>query len=256
MKQILSKKTKRFLLDLIFPNRCPVCMRAIRWDKLICDECIKDIPFIKEDALCGRCGRKHAPDDKCEGEHSYDFVFGAMWYKDKGKKAMYNFKRRYAFNLAELSAPYIYKQLEKHSLLDKVDCITYVPMYPKKEYKRGYNQAEEYAKVLSEALKIPVAGGMLAHRKSASQQHELTGSERRDAAKNTYMLGNKKKDPSYKVCILADDVFTTGSTLDVCAGLLKSIGFETVICVSICITPKKLADDEYEEDHESEYYDE
>ena len=256
MKQIFTKRTKRILLDLIFPNRCPVCMRVIRWDKVICDDCIKEMPFIEEGVLCGRCGRKHGADEQCEGDRNYDYVFGAMWYDGKGKKAMYNFKRRYGFNLAELSAPYIYKQLEKYSLLDKIDCITYVPMYPKKEYKRGYNQAERYAAVLSEALHIPVVGGMLTHKKSAAQQHELTGSERRDAAKSTYELGSRRREPREKVCILADDVFTTGSTLDVCAGLLKSIGFETVICVSICITPKKLADDENEEGHDSEYYEE
>lgn len=256
MKQIFNKRTKKFLIDLIFPNKCPVCMRAIRWDKLICDDCMEQMPFIEENALCCRCGRKHDPEEKCESEQNYDNVFGVLWYKGKGKKAMYNFKRRYGFNLAELCAPYIYKQLEKNGLIDKIDCITYVPMYPKKEYKRGYNQAERYAAVLSEALGIPVVGGLLAHKKSSTQQHELTGAERRDAAKSTYTLGKETREPWQKVCILADDVFTTGSTLDVCAGLLKSIGFETVICVSICITPKKLKDDEYEEDHESEYYDE
>ena len=254
MKQILTKRTKKFLLDLIFPNSCPVCMRIIKWDKVICDECIKKMPFIKDGTLCIKCGRKHKPDEPCSDDRSYDYVFGVLWYKGMGKKAMYNFKRRYAFNLAELSAPYIYKQLEKNDLLDKIDCITYVPMYPKKEYKRGYNQAERYAQVLSEALHIPVVGGILEHKKSSTQQHELTGLERKEAAKNTYILGKKAKDPKDKVCIIVDDVFTTGSTLNVCAKLLKSIGFETVICVSICITPKKLADDEYEEDHESEYY--
>ena len=256
MKQIFTKRTKRFLLDLLFPNRCPVCMRCIRWDKVICEECSKDMPLIKEGDLCGRCGRKHKPDEQCENDHNYDYVLAALWYEGKGKKGIYNIKRRYAFNLAEYCAPYIYKQLEKYGLQDKVDCITYVPMYPSKEYKRGYNQAERYAAVLSEALHVPVVGGMLVHKKSQTQQHELTGSERRDAAKNTYTLGNRAREPWEKVCILADDVFTTGSTLDMCAGLLKSIGFETVICVSICITPKKLADDEYEEDHDSEYYEE
>ncbi|MBR6338364.1 MAG: ComF family protein [Ruminococcus sp.] len=254
MKRIFTKKTKRFLLDLLFPNRCPVCMRVIRWDKVICDECVKEIPFIADGALCSKCGRSHKQGDLCEDGFGYDYVFGAMWYKGKAKKGIYNFKRRYGFNLAELSVPYIYKQLEKCGLLDKVDCITYVPMYRKKEYKRGYNQAERFASILSEAIKAPVVGGMLEHKKSSTQQHELTGSERRDAAKNTYTLGKAGNDKGYKVCILCDDVFTTGSTLDVCSRLLKTAGFETVICASLCVTPKKLADDEYEQDHDSEYY--
>lgn len=249
-RMIFSKQLRRFLADLIAPNKCPICMRAIKWDKYICDSCNEQLPFLNDDSICHKCGRVHQLEEPCESSHRFDGVFGVMWYKDKGKKAIYNFKRRYTLNLAELAAVHIYKQFETNDLLKAVDCVTYVPMHIKKEYKRGYNQAEEYARALSEALGVPLVGGMLEHKKTNTQQHELTGQERREAARSTYTLGKRKREPNEKVCIITDDVFTTGSTLDVCAGLLKSIGFEKVICVSICITPKKLADDEYEEDYE------
>ena len=250
MKQILTKKAKRFLLDIPFPNKCPVCMRAIRWDKYICEECAEALPFIEEGKLCRKCGRPHPENKHCETERAFDAVYGVLWYRDKGKKAMYNLKHRYGFNIAELAATHIYTQLEKAGLRDKIDCITYVPMHKDKEYRRGYNQAEEYAKALSDSLGLPLANGFIEHKKTSSQQHDLKGADRREGARSAYILGKKKPSDEQKVCILADDIFTTGSTLDICAGLLKEAGFETVICVSVCVTPYKLGDDEYEDDYE------
>ena len=93
---------------------------------------------------------------------------------------------------------------------------------------------------------MPLIKSMLEHRKSKSSQHNLSGEDRKLAAKQTYYLGKTKRPEDFKTVIIADDVFTTGSTLDTCAELLKQTGFERVICAAICITPKK--DNEKDDD--------
>ena len=237
------KALKKYLLDLIFPNKCPVCMKAIRWDKLICEDCKEQLVFAEKGEFCIKCGRHHAPDEQCESKKHFDNVLGVLKYEGKCKKAIYNLKHRYGLNLSEFAAPYIYKSLEENELLKSIDCITFVPMYKKKEFKRGYNQAEEYAKAIAEELKVPVISHLIEHRKSSVSQHNLSGEDRKTAAKQTYYPGKAKRPKEFKTVIIADDVFTTGSTLDICAQLLKQAGFERVICAAICITPEKNDED-------------
>ena len=232
-----KEKISKFLLDLVFPNRCPVCRRFIKWDKLICDECFDKLPFIGSDEQCVFCGQLHDITAPCTNTHSFDNALSVMRYEGNAKRAMYNFKNRYALNIAEFSVPYIYLKLEDNDLLKEADCITFVPMYSKKEFKRGYNQAEELARFLSRSLDLPVIKGILVHSKTNKRQHDLTAEQRKAAAKSTYSLGRCRWDKSFKTVILTDDIITTGSTLDACASLLKDAGFEKVICVSVCVTP-------------------
>ena len=124
------------------------------------------------------------------------------------------------------------------ALLKTADCVTYVPMYKKKEFRRGYNQARELARYVSYSTGVPLVREMLVHKKTQTSQHNLSADERKLAAKSTYSLNPKSKwDKGFKTVILVDDVLTTGSTLNACADILKQAGFERVICASICVTP-------------------
>lgn len=233
-----SRAIKRFVLDIVFPNKCPVCRRAIRWDKLICNDCLEKLPVLESAEQCIFCGKLHPEGEPCQSKNSYDNAVSVMKYKGNAKRAIYNFKNRYALNLAEFSAPYIYKALEENDLLKTADCVTYVPMYKKKEFRRGYNQALELARYVSYSTGVPLVREMLVHKKTQTSQHNLSADERKLAAKSTYSLNPKSKwDKGFKTVILVDDVLTTGSTLNACADILKQAGFERVICASICVTP-------------------
>lgn len=40
MKQThLLRNSYRFLIDLVYPNRCPCCNQVIAWDAWICEAC-------------------------------------------------------------------------------------------------------------------------------------------------------------------------------------------------------------------------
>lgn len=88
---------------------------------------------------------------------------------------------------------------------------------------RGFNQAAELAAELARLLRSPCAPRVLARRSRARAQHELTASERRKNAAESYFL-RESAGLRGKRILLVDDVFTTGATLASCATLLRHAG--------------------------------
>lgn len=88
-----------------------------------------------------------------------------------------------------------------------------IPLSKKRKRWRGFNQAEELGKIISERLKIKYLP-ILTKEKDTKSQVELSLKERKRNLKNVFFLEHKHthylKD---KRIILFDDVFTTGSTL-------------------------------------------
>ena len=107
-------------------------------------------------------------------------------------------------------------------------------MNRKKERKRGYNQARELAVILGKKLDIPVRDDLLVHTFSSRSQHDRSGEERRRAAREEYFPSETAELAGERI-LLCDDVLTTGSTMSVCAEILKNIGASHVTA-AVCGT--------------------
>jgi ComF family protein len=108
-----------------------------------------------------------------------------------------------------------------------------VPPKPGKIKKTGWDQIEYLAKLL-EKPQVPVLRCL--ERLPSVSQKELNKEKRRENLKNKIVLrkqGNATQALP-KTVILFDDVYTTGSTLDVCAAALKSGGAERVYGICLC----------------------
>lgn len=97
------------------------------------------------------------------------------------------------------------------------DMISFIPMHRRKRKKRGYNQAEEMAKRLSQLTKIP-SSSLLRKKLNNSSQTRKSRFHRHQESKTIYQCNNDKGN--YKHILLVDDVITTGSTLEICSELL------------------------------------
>lgn len=100
-----------------------------------------------------------------------------------------------------------------------------VPLHPRKERERGYNQSE----LLAAALARAAGGGTRVGRvlRRTVDTPTQTAFDRRDRQanlKNAFALRRRPGlNPSLRH-ILVDDVFTTGSTLNGCARVLRRAG--------------------------------
>ena len=70
MKQThLLRNSYRFLIDLVYPNRCPCCNQVIAWDAWICEACQIETA-LNPDTVCSGCGK---PFDDCMCSESLAF---------------------------------------------------------------------------------------------------------------------------------------------------------------------------------------
>lgn len=228
----------RGIADWIWPPRCPVCDDVIRPGERICPDCRKRVRRVAE-PVCKRCGkpleneRREYCTDCAGGKHVYRQGKAVFVYRDGIRQSMYRFKyanrREYAAFYAE-EAAMLYERWVRRN---QIEVIVPVPMFEGKMRRRGYNQAEVFARALGEKLDLPVDARIVRRVKNTVPQKELNDKERQHNLKNAFQL--QADIVEYRQVLLVDDIYTTGSTMDAVSQILLAGGARNVyyICISI-----------------------
>lgn len=227
------------VFEVLFPRKCPVCDDIVvpKGDR-ICPECIKKIHFVKEPA-CRKCGKEIYDEaveycrDCSTKAHDYDWGFSLMNYDDMGRKIISDFKYHNRRDNADFLAEEIINRCQLQFKLMEGDVLVPVPLHFWKKRVRGFNQSEVLAKKLGELTGIPVGKDMLIRVKNTKPQKSLEHNQRTRNLRNAFKI--KRIAKGLKRVILVDDIYTTGSTIDACARVLKSAGIEKVFFISACI---------------------
>lgn len=236
-----SREVRRILsegIGFLFPPRCPICDDLMEPGQEICIWCRREVQTVTE-PVCKRCGKQLGDDrreycsDCARKNHTYRQGKAVFVYRGSIRQSMYRFKysnrREYAAFYAKEAAKRYRTWVEKK----KIEVIVPIPMYPGKKRRRGYNQAEVFARALGRELGIPVERGLVKRVKDTVPQKELNDKERRHNLKNAFQLASDIV--KYRQILLVDDIYTTGSTMDAVAEVLLSGGAERIyyICISI-----------------------
>lgn len=222
---------KSLLLDFFFPNRCPFCGGFISFDRLCCEQCFSEIMWADE-YICRRCGKPIRPECDCKAPHSYSLCASAAYYSGNVRDGIYSLKFKNNLNSAIIFGRALRDMLDEMGVLYDIDIAVPVPMSPKQQRMRGYNQAEEIAKAIVKGTDIPVRTDLIRRRFSKTAQHDLSRDERHTAAHKNYYTDIHGTPLSGMTVLLADDVLTTGATLNTCSELLIALGAECVICAA------------------------
>jgi ComF family protein len=146
-------------------------------------------------------------------------VYPATIFVHPIRPAIHAFKYEGATDLAGPLAEWLVATWRLHRLA--ADLIVPVPLHPKREAERGYNQSVLLARELSERVDVPVAPAELVRSVRTRPQVGLSRDERRANISGAFRCAGKVTDLRI---ILIDDVCTTGATLEACAAELKSAG--------------------------------
>ncbi|MEX2252530.1 MAG: hypothetical protein WD649_00105 [Thermoleophilaceae bacterium] len=109
-----------------------------------------------------------------------------------------------------------------------------VPLHPRRERKRGFNQARVLADALVARLGVEVRDS-LERRGSSATQVGRPREERLRAATGSVALRAGTTAPG--AALLVDDVVTTGATLATCAAALRAAGSREVAALAYARTP-------------------
>jgi ComF family protein len=104
-----------------------------------------------------------------------------------------------------------------------------VPLYPKRERERGFNQSKMISLSLSKSLGMETAD-LLVRIKDTGRQVGRTREERLKAMEGAFRINSKFKSTISQIhnVLLVDDVWTTGATMNECTGVLKKAGVKRV----------------------------
>jgi ComF family protein len=104
----------------------------------------------------------------------------------------------------------------------EVDAIIPVPLHPKKEAARGFNQAMLIADGIGDVLGKPVISNVVYRTRHTESQTKKSRTERIDNMQDVFGVKNSPA-LNNKHVLLMDDVLTTGATLEACALALSAI---------------------------------
>lgn len=240
------------MLNILYPRRCPVCDQVLPFFKRkgekeapkICRECQRKLPLIKG-PVCMKCGKpvdsmqaEYCPD--CKGiRHSFDCGRGAFTYTGVMRESVFRIKYRGRREYLEYYGEVMAEIFREKALGWDPQVLIPVPMYWKKKNRRGFNQAEVLAGELSKRWGIPLETGTLSCCRDTASQKSLGRKERRRNLADAFQLS--EKPTLWERVLLVDDVYTTGSTLDEAAGLLRRAGVKEIYFLTLCTGKGKKA---------------
>lgn len=226
------------IISILFPRRCPVCDEVIEGGTLICEECRKKVEFMKE-PVCKKCGKtidnermEYCGDCK-KKKHLFTQGKAVFEYTEHWKLSMYRFKYSNKREYADYYAKEAKRMYQKWLIKNEIDAIVPIPMYKWKQRKRGYNQAEVFAKSLGKACEIKVDTKLVKRIRNTTPQKELNDIQRKENLKKAFKIHTNIV--KYRKVVLVDDIYTTGSTMDAVAEVLLAAGIEQVYFICICI---------------------
>ena len=190
----------------------------------ICTDCIEDLPRIHHACLgcalplqsdivklCGTCQRNPPPFDSVHAVFQYDFPVNKLISRLK-----FRGKLTHARLLGQLMA-----QSLAAAVLQPPDGIIPVPLHAQRISQRGFNQAAELARYLSQALAIPLEINAVARVRQTAPQTGLSERVRRKNVRGAFQV---RADMSDRHVAIVDDVVTTGSTVSELALSLRRSG--------------------------------
>jgi len=222
------------LLDCVYPTTCFHC-EIFHCEILLdgalpmCDACFDESARISG-SYCRVCS------EVFEGEFSenpvcpncndleFSFLFAKSTLKNtaKNRQLVISYKYGKRHHLVRVLAKFCNEELEQNTHFTdlKAPVLMPVPLHWRRKFSRGFNQAELLCKELSRLSGVPWRMLLKRHRYTTTQTR-LSRGERLKNLGGAFSVNKKIKDAGFRSIIIVDDVFTTGSTSEECAKMLK-----------------------------------
>ncbi|MGD1020187.1 MAG: ComF family protein [Verrucomicrobiia bacterium] len=232
----------RRVLDLVWPRNCPFCgcPLADTDPGIVCPACVSSAKLI-EPPFCRQCALPFpgtVTDDTfvcgyCQGKR---FHFSRTVCACRAQGVVRDCILRFKYNREMYFGRHLVDWLSgaAQRWIDwrEVDGIVPVPLHPRKQRQREFNQAEYLAAGVSRAFAVPVLNGKVRRVKDTGTQTKLDAEARARNLRGAFAVRDDKVFAGKRL-VLLDDVFTTGATMDSCAKTLRGVGAKDVIALAV-----------------------
>lgn len=192
------------LLDLLFPNRCLECNRIIHKDELVCELCFDQIYFTHHHFL-----ENNVLKEKCKLLFPLENAFALMQFEEESlsRKIVHQLKYSSREKVGEILAKWVTERIDFGE--NKPDLLVSVPLHPKKQKERGYNQLHLFTEILSKNFDIPFDHHLI-KRNFYKKAQALKNKKQRTETEHLFSI---TKNIENQHILIIDDVLTTGNTI-------------------------------------------
>ncbi len=185
-------------LDILFPIHCLGCGT---WNKWLCKKCINE---------------NISPSHKTINDHICKLYYLGKYQNHLLQTVIHEYKYTGISDIGIILG----KELNKLVLNSRYDFIIPIPLHKKRLKERGFNQSI----VLAEQCSIPNKS-IIVRKKYTTAQATLNREQRLNNLSQAFRLRKNINNNHFKNknFLLIDDVYTTGTTINTCASLLKTL---------------------------------
>lgn len=209
------------MVQLLYPKHCVVCsVENPNSNVDVCPICLSELNYTffeeyKEPTVL---------DQLFWGRVNLTATYALFRFRKEGaiQKILHELKYHNNPSIGRYFGEELGNRLKQMNLFQDVDLIVPVPLHHRKQFFRGYNQAEAIGLGINSATTIPINNTLLKRIVSASSQTKKGRISRWENIQNRFQsVFNSEMTVNH--ILLVDDVITTGSTLEICCQTLKKV---------------------------------
>ena len=226
---------------VFFPSSCQICSALLESpeDNVVCRACWNKI-IVRHRSYCLCCGRffsgegePHLCQNCLEVKPPFKIHRSCGKYEGGLKDILLLYKYRLYRVLGKRLGEHACQVLKNdEDLWWKVEIIMPVPLHPKRERQRGFNQSRIIARELGKLKGIDVAEKILIRIKNVPPQTLLEAEEREKNVAGAFRVVTNERIEG-KIVLLVDDVYTTGATIRECCRMLNEAGVKEVRALTL-----------------------
>jgi len=217
------QKLKSYLNDfshLLYPHNCEGCgTDVLNDDAILCTKCLFDLPETNF------TNTKNNPVEKIFYGRLNIIAATAAYYFTKNsllQHLMIQLKYRNNKDVGFFLGKQLGYQLQESERFNDIDVLVPLPLNPKKEKKRGYNQAMIICEGIASVWQKPVLKNALIRTQFTETQTQQDRIHRWQNMQHVFAMADKNSLQGKHV-LLVDDVITTGATLEACGNTIVNI---------------------------------
>ena len=234
------------LFNLTFPDNCRICSAPLETISRIpiCQKCLDAPKPLESEYWCDRCRAPFLSPwflveglcEQCRGDDSsntikgFDTAYTFGPYDAELRRMIQLYKYDRIHTLAAPLGRMLVSALPRH---EQFDWIVPIPLHWRRQWQRGFNQAELLARVVARHSGVPLTKALL-RKKSTQAQAGLSDAQRRTNTEHAFAVVEKHRFACKgKHVLLIDDVLTTGATLSAASRVLRRAGARRVTVMTV-----------------------